>query len=439
MPISSRQEASGCHPLAQEDQLLCDDAAALGLEMISQEDRLASILTQLPPAVGASVASHLASQPNSLEEVQVVAGHLRTLSTRARDSGALSDSMAEELHAAVRTQLFSSYGTRHEDSAVQLYSRQQSCVVRPGNRELLLWRFPREATEWPAPLLRSAIRPRSRHRPPRRLSACAEGCSCRRLRAIDRCRAALAVERGEQRWWLLCLRLVDREAHEAEYRCALTGEWDALGLMSDLRIARGRAKLMRLRAETQARGGGSACKREREAGGDAFEYCHGGDRWDLFGLADDLRIARRRNALAEGELQAAKRARVLEELHTTVSQQHTCATGQRASPSDCVLMDNCQESKSHRKSLHADACRVPLQPVHAAGLQGVAKHVQEERKQKSALCVAGLNKQELEQLGRNGREEDWMPDGKPSFFYIAGAVDGIAEVLVCTHSEVDWS
>ena len=209
--------------------------------------------------------------------------------------------------------------------------------MRESNEALWAWRFPPDPACPPQPAQRLPPRPpRPPHRPPSRRGARSRcpatpppggaGCGCHRLRALDKAKAAAAVARGEVGWHMRLLQLLDGGANEADYR-APGGAWDAAGLMSDLRICRGRRLLRLLRREVRrARGGGGAAA--REAAVHAADYCHGGDRWDLFALRDDLRISRRRREAARqaaGEAAGAaadkaEEARVAEASHAAQSE-----------------------------------------------------------------------------------------------------------------------
>jgi hypothetical protein len=286
-------------------------------------------------AIGVQMGQVLAQRgdTNSVEAVGALGRRAGALVDAALTCGAIaSPRKARRLETALRSAVNVEFGTRHEDDALREYERRTGCRVVESNEELLLWRFPVDETEPPAPVRRVPLRarrpPPPRHRAP---PDCACACGCRLFRAIDRCRAALAVERGEVRWWWRLLRTLDAEAEEAHYRRTDAGasgaapgadgvaaacdalEWDALGLMSDLRVARGRSLLSALRraarrrqrAQTRlrwleecllsddGRGGGE----NGEGGGDGGEpsaqltdYWHGGDRWDMNALRSDLRI-----------------------------------------------------------------------------------------------------------------------------------------------------
>jgi len=89
-----------------------------------------------------------------------------------------------------------------------------------------------------------------------------------------------------------------RRALEVDYRDGSTGVWDAAGIMSDLRVCRGRRLLRMLRCElaqelagaggagstgnTGGAGGAGGGRRggaAHEVAVEVGDYCHGGDRW----------------------------------------------------------------------------------------------------------------------------------------------------------------
>ncbi|KAL1518924.1 hypothetical protein AB1Y20_003196 [Prymnesium parvum] len=360
--------------LYQDRQLHEDDLAALGLSAPRADEQLAIALRPLGDgALAAEVLRALAAQPGTADELHALSRRAATLCAAASASGAVSAAHARDLERCVRSHVYTRFGTRHEASAIELYERQTGCAVRQGNRELLLWRFSSDASAPPAaPLLRKLPSRKRRRGHGEGTSSCGGvECGCRRLRALDRCRAAVAVERGEVASWFACLQLLG-EAREEDYRCAETGAWDAAGLMSDLRIARGRAKLQRLRFEAAA---GEAST--RGAGVNALDYCHGGDRWDLRALDDDLRIERRRRRAARERREAQARE------------------------------------------------RERLRQVGTDDARGWQRREEERRGEELERGV-----EDDAAMRNEAQDDERMPDGRPCLFYIAGAVDGVAEVLV---------
>ena len=164
----------------------------------------------------------------------------------------------------------------------------------------------------------------------------------RRLRlrqaAGDRSRPRFpAARRGELPSWLRELQGLLPAAAEADYRTA-DGGWDGEGLASDLRVAKGRAGFARLvRASRRKRGGGGG------GGSGAHvslgDYLHGGDRWDLDALEDDLALMEAEEgaaaaAAAEAEAEEAAAAAAAARRRTTTStrRRFTFAARSTASP-----------------------------------------------------------------------------------------------------------
>ena len=274
-----------------QDPLLADLDRAAGVERISEAEH-ASRLASAVPGLAASLSGLRAEGSQHIEDVQRLRSAADSLVRHAADRGLLTARASSELRSFAASALNTDFGTRHEEEAIGLYERTTGCTVLESNESMLVWPFgadgPLDADSPGAGPARRAPRHRSaRRRPPRgtHCRALAGACGCARLRAIDRCRAALAHARGEARWWLRVLRALDPSAHEDDYMCG--DSWDMVGMMSDLRIARGR----RLFAQLRAAWGGAPLE----------DYWHGGDRWDISGLRDDIAICRRRAAgAAEG-------------------------------------------------------------------------------------------------------------------------------------------
>jgi len=179
--------------------------------------------------------------------------------------------------------------------------------VRDSNDALLVWPIGADAEEPRRPVEHVASwRPGGRVRAaassrPRAAGSDDGGRARRWLRALDRCRAALAVERGEVEAWARALFSLDPSSRPADYRLP-AGGWDVQALFSDLRVARGRALLASLRcaeaaAAPEAAGEGRPPARLSRAA----DYCHGGAAWDISALRADLAITRRRLRIAAAE------------------------------------------------------------------------------------------------------------------------------------------
>ena len=287
------------------------------------------------------------------------------------------------------------FGTRHENEAIAVYERRTGTVVRSTNEHLLIWRFPRDRSMAPAPLERVPLRPRRdvptsprEQRSGAGSRSCCSGderCGCNLLRAIDRARAAVAVERGEVRWFIRLLQLLDPTVAEEDYivrrdwslfpgiPCetnarsdggrgadGVTGVWDAAGLMSDLRVARGRHLFTALRFAST---GSCASETDRPpspttprlpAAPRLSDYLHGADRWDLDGLRSDLAIVRLR-------LAAARTARAsccaCEETPTRTRAPAAGATAQDGRPAASVEGEHgCHDGCSVQRGCHFYLC-----------------------------------------------------------------------------------
>ena len=264
---------------------------------------------------------------NGVEAVAGLGRQAGALVASALQCGAMSPRKARRLESALRSAVNTDFGTRHEESAIRQYERLTGNAIVESNEHLLLWRFPRDETRQPANVKRVPLRPRTT-RPAHDASTSVDtDTSYRLLIAIDRCRAALAVERAEMLWYWRLLRMVDASAELEDY-CIGGDEprWDAFGLMSDLRIARGRRLLATLQMESRMRqkaegrlrwlhdalgedaaagsGGRSGRRTSSSSIPRASHYCHGGDLWDIDGLNDDLRIERRKMMAVMNELAA---------------------------------------------------------------------------------------------------------------------------------------
>ena len=343
--------------LYQDAELHALDCATLGVSLRTEQqvtaEMVASLVHSSLPAVrevGAGMVNVLAQRADTNEMIGSFGQQAGALVERAVTCGAVPKRTARRLESALRSAINTEFGTRHEDHAVRLYERQTGCEVVESNEHLLLWDFPADHSLPPAPVRRVPLRPR-RKAPladARRGGGdgCPAECGGAIFRAIDRCRAALAVERREEHCWFAVLRVLDPEAQEADYYHSVLGDearrWDVLGLMSDLRIARGRSLLAALREEARQRqraqsqlhkllasalgdhdgaadcgapeggrtdgssnyerqvAGGCDAERHAEALPTLRDYCHGGDRWDVHALRSDLAIERchRRRACA---------------------------------------------------------------------------------------------------------------------------------------------
>lgn len=194
----------------QDAALRAHDQATLGVSLCTEQEAAVTTVTALASSsvdavrtLGTSMAGILAerSSTNSLGEVRTLAARAKTLVESALACGAVSSPRkARRLESALRSAVNTEFGTRHEDSALRLYERQTGRRVLESNEHLLLLHFPADPTQPPAPLRRVPLRPRRARPRVARASACDVGCGCHLLRAVDRCRAAVAVERAECEW-----------------------------------------------------------------------------------------------------------------------------------------------------------------------------------------------------------------------------------------------
>ena len=253
----------GYHPWADLHELFLDhlyqdrrlralDAAAVGLRLVRRDEEVEQLLSEAHRRGGsdARAAAALSAVLQSGASTQTVAGVARlgeAASGLIAGMTGVGASARTVLECGVRSALNTDFGTRHEAEALGLYERSSGGSVRGSNDALYSWRFPPQLGAPPQPV---TILPPRRRRPrplARGGSPCGRAsggcCGCGRLRAIDRARAAAAVARGEVRWHLRMLRALDGRAAPSDY--LHDGVWDAAGLMSDLRISRGR-RLLRL-------------------------------------------------------------------------------------------------------------------------------------------------------------------------------------------------
>ncbi len=366
---------------------------------------------------------------HNVEAVQDTGQRLARLTQAAVECGTVGGQHARQLEQALRSTVNTEHGTRSEDAALRMYEKQTGRAVRASNQHLLIWQWPKAPGQQdyvsPLPLRRLPLRPRrlGHGTNDRTAGACAgPWCGCRRFAAVDRCRAALAMERRELGWWFRKLRAVEgREASEAHY--CVEAQWDAVGLMSDLRIARGRALLAQLRECVRQRQRLARALIEAqpavpltpallpsaEAAGPlrgsdwwladepvrSSDYHHGGSLWDIDGLRTDLAIEEHR----------------LETLHAQVRALTTSAELMQAAAeeSGAVVVESAAANTSSEALLTAVAAAEAAEKLAAEAAE-------------AARAAAGAAAKACEE----------MAEEQQSFFYLAGVVDGITDEEVPT-------
>ena len=416
----------------QDEDVLDADSSALHIQ--GQADAVASLLSSDSEAqrlLATSLTSVLAERRDTnVEAVQEARQRLTRLTQAAVTCGTIGSQQARQLEQALSSSVNTEHGTRTEDAALVMYERKTGRAVRASNEHLLIWLWPsaqregpqRDGLMTPLPLRRLPMRSRRRSREGasgRAAGACAGLlCGCHRFAAIDRSRAVLAIVRHEQGWWLRKLRGVDSSAEESSY--CVNGKWDALGLMRDLRIARGRALLAQLRecvrqrqrlARAMAEGQPAvalppaplppALAAYTSDGSDWWlhgspvrrsDYHHCGSLWDLDGLRGDLRIEEQRLATLHAHVRAL-----------------------------AAFAEALQAGAEESSAVAAEAAAAGTAASSESVLAAVAAAEAAESLAAAAAAAAEVAAAAAARVSAEAAEEE------QSSFYLAGAVDGMAD------------
>lgn len=478
----------------QDESVRDSDVATLGAH--KSADAVAALCSgsESERALAASLASVLSERRDTnVEAAQDTRRRLAQLTQAAVDCGTLGQRQARHLDAVLRSSVNTEHGTRAEDAAIKLYEQQTGRTVRATNTHLLLWQWPRATGEeigatGPLPLRKVPLRARRQpsHSTSGRAAAstCAgRRCGCRRLLALDACRAAVAVERHEVGWWFRQLRAVTHgSARESDYRvagaCADEGHaaatgpdarptcqfapeagWDAAGVMSDLRIARGRSLLADLREvgrqrqrlaraltdsqpvdglqllprppplpSTASAAAASASSASALVASVAWwtatdgvhlgDYWHGGSRWDLEGLASDVAIERGRLgcllAHVESLVRGAEAKQDDAEESSAVAAETAAAetAAVAAAAVAAAAVPPAEASAQAAAAASAAATAAAAAALAAKAMEALAKSAAEA----AAAATAALARVQAE------AEED-----SRSSFCLAGAIDGMTD------------
>lgn len=411
----------------QDEDVLDADSSALHMQGLA--DAVASLLcsdSEAQRLLAASLTSVLAERRDTnVEAVQEARQRLTRLTQAAVNCGTIGSQQARQLEQALSSSINTEHGTRTEDAALVMYERKTGRAVRSSNEHLLIWLWPRAQRDGlvtPLPLRRLPMRSRRRSREGasgRAAGACAGLlCGCHRFAAIDRSRAALAIDRHELCWWFRKLRGVDSGAEESSY--CVNGKWDALGLMRDLRIARGRALLAQLRecvrqrqrlARAMAEGQPAvalppaplqpALAAYTSDGSDCWlhgspvrrsDYHHGGSLWDLDGLRADLRIEEQRLATLHAHVRAL-----------------------------AAFAEALQAGAEESSAFAAEAAAAGTAASSESALAAVAAAEAAESLAAAAAAAAEVAATAAARASAEAAEEE------QSSFYLAGAVDGMTD------------
>lgn len=463
--VSKVAAVSGLHPFMsfddlsdiideavyQDEIIRVQDGSTLGVGIQTQAQAMDATVRAMASssdaavrAISSSIAGVLVERKstNEISAVTSLGKQANTLVEQAVLRGALRGAEGKRLANALRSSIQTDFGTRHEDAAIAMYERQTGCAVHSSNEHLLMWRFPEDPSLPPAALRRVPMRPRcesisnASFPSSRRTDRCeGPGCGCWRFRALDRCRAALAVERGECAWWFRKLRALDSRASALDYsqlegvsepREGRPVSWDALGLMSDLRVTRGRILFSELREERRRRQRLDALlrvERLRRHCGTPFGHAVGdGDGRDEPEQQQLLQYER-------GGAGAANVGAVGATANTGINVA-TPALGTRAADGESLRVDDyCHggdrwDVDALREALAAErawrrGAKTELQQLRATAA------AQDEDANGMAAVVGRAGEEVAEADQTHDEDEDHS-----AYFYLCGAVDGVTDELV---------
>lgn len=342
--ISRVAAAAGYHPWSDAHETLLQhvydgstagrclrsfDQILLGLRLIDEDDALHELLALgkervKEPAreplrnLAREVASAIdgAAKQSASKAIAEAGDKAAALIARACTAGVLEPGAATNLlQRSVRQRVNTQYGLRSEDKALRLYERMTGFEVRNTNDAIFSWSFSRfpdapfstptsmpvrqaweRESDWLQILGDVVVQGKdasSRGCLLRRESGpLGATCACDMWRALDRCRAAMAAERGQIECWLRLLCTLDARARPDDYwvagahgnypmafaavpkcktctcvaegQCRMApctcndrseperGRWDVLAIFSDLRITTGRRLFYNLQQLCQA-------------------------------------------------------------------------------------------------------------------------------------------------------------------------------------------
>ena len=179
--VSKVAGIAGLHPFSDVQELFEEalyqctdlrmhDQATLGVSLQTEQqaavatvDALASSSVPAITALGKSMSNILAQrQSDHTGAVKALGSQAGALVRGAVACGALSSPRkARRLEAALRSAVYTDFGTRHENDAIRLYERQTGCQVGEANEHLLLQYWHADPLRPPEPLRRVPLRARS--------------------------------------------------------------------------------------------------------------------------------------------------------------------------------------------------------------------------------------------------------------------------------------
>lgn len=468
--VSKVAAVSGLHPFMsfddlsdiideavyQDEIIRVQDGSTLGVGIQTQAQAMDATVRAMAGssdaavrAISSSIAGVLVERKstNEISAVTSLGKQANTLVEQAVLRGALRGAEGKRLANALRSSIQTDFGTRHEDAAIAMYERQTGCAVHSSNEHLLMWRFPEDPSLPPAALRRVPMRPRrefisnASFPSSRRTERCeGTGCGCWRFRALDRCRAALAVERGECAWWFRKLRALDSRASPLDYsqlegasepREGRPVSWDALGLMSDLRVTRGRILFSELREERRRRQRLDALlrvERLRRLCGTPLGHAVGDvDGCDEPEQQQLLQYERGGAGAANvGAVKATATTGTFDSIHV----RSTPASGTRVAEGESLRLDDyCHggdrwDVDALREALAAERAWRRSATTELQQLRATAA-AQDEDANGMAAVVGRAGEEVAEADQTHDEDEDHS-----AYFYLCGAVDGVTDELV---------
>ena len=131
----------------QDESLRAFDMATFGLRLLPAEQEMAETLSALSrtgeggrvAAAGFSSILCELSHTNGVEATASLSQRTASLAKAAVLEGSLGSREASRLEGAVRSAVYTDFGTRHESNAISLYEKQTGREVRESNEALMLW------------------------------------------------------------------------------------------------------------------------------------------------------------------------------------------------------------------------------------------------------------------------------------------------------------